>query len=123
VCEDPTRPDPSQRNGTPGKLNCWEFKKCEREPGGAKARELGVCPAAAETRVDGVHGGRNAGRACWALSSTLCGGTTQGTFTARVGSCMKCEFYRLVGRDEGSGRENSMQILARLTRSQPKRTT
>lgn len=27
------------------KLNCWEFKKCGREPGGLKARERGACPA------------------------------------------------------------------------------
>jgi len=25
-------------------LNCWEFKKCGREPGGEKASELGICP-------------------------------------------------------------------------------
>jgi len=29
----------------PGKLNCWEFKKCGRQPGGPKVAELGVCPA------------------------------------------------------------------------------
>jgi hypothetical protein len=27
------------------KLNCWEVKKCGREPGGVKVKELGVCPA------------------------------------------------------------------------------
>jgi hypothetical protein len=26
-------------------LNCWEFKKCGREAGGAKAADSGVCPA------------------------------------------------------------------------------
>ena len=26
-------------------INCWEVKKCGREPGGAKVAELGVCPA------------------------------------------------------------------------------
>jgi hypothetical protein len=26
-------------------VNCWEFKKCGMEKGGAKATELGVCPA------------------------------------------------------------------------------
>src|ERR1017187_5011738 len=26
-------------------LNCWEFKMCGREAGGAKAPALGLCPA------------------------------------------------------------------------------
>jgi len=26
-------------------MNCWEFKKCGREKGGAKAKELGLWPA------------------------------------------------------------------------------
>ncbi|MGE5174112.1 MAG: two-CW domain-containing protein, partial [Betaproteobacteria bacterium] len=28
------------------KLNCWEHKKCGRQPGGHKVAELGVCPSA-----------------------------------------------------------------------------
>ena len=35
------------------KLNCWQVKKCGREPGGAKVAEFGVCPAAAETALNG----------------------------------------------------------------------
>jgi len=42
------------------KPNCWEFKQCGREPGGLLSDELGVCPASTETRLDGVHGGKNA---------------------------------------------------------------
>jgi hypothetical protein len=42
-----------------GGLNWWEFKKCGREPGGAKAAELGICPSASETRVDGINNGKN----------------------------------------------------------------
>jgi len=26
-------------------MNCWEFMKCGREKGGAKATDLGICPA------------------------------------------------------------------------------
>ena len=26
--------------------NCWEVKQCGRQPGGPKAGEFGVCPAA-----------------------------------------------------------------------------
>ncbi len=39
-----------------GKLNCWEFRKCGREPGGIKVHESGVCPAPLEIEVDGIHG-------------------------------------------------------------------
>ena len=49
--------------------NCWEHKKCGREPGGSETESLGVCPAAVESRLDGVHGGRNAGRACWIVGA------------------------------------------------------
>ena len=47
------------------KLNCWEFKKCGRTPGGEKAKDLGVCPVTKEKKLDNIHDGFNAGRACW----------------------------------------------------------
>ena len=96
------------------KQNCWEFKKCGREPGGAKNAELGVCPAATEKRVNRVHGGLNGGRACWALTGTFCGGTVQGTFAAKLKNCMDCEFYKLVSSEEGKGYEGAKAILALL---------
>jgi hypothetical protein len=96
------------------KLNCWEFKKCGREPGGAKVSELGVCPASTETRVNGVNGGRNGGRACWAITGTLCGGKFQGTFASKVGNCLKCEFYQLVGAEEGANHQSARDIIAKL---------
>ena len=96
------------------KLNCWDFKKCGREPDGAKARELGVCPASTETRVNGTNGGTNGGRACWAITGTLCGGKVQGTFSAKVGNCLECEFYQLVGAEEGPNHEGAREILAKL---------
>lgn len=53
------------------KINCWEFKKCGRESGGAHAYDFGVCPAATEKRLNGTHGGKNAGRACWVVAYLL----------------------------------------------------
>ncbi len=96
------------------KLNCWEFKKCGREPGGAKVAELGVCLAATEVRTQGVNGGRNGGRACWALTGTLCGGQVQGTYSMKLGNCLDCEFYRLVATEEGPTHESARDILAKL---------
>jgi hypothetical protein len=63
-------------------MNCWEFKKCGREAGGAKAASLGVCPAYPD------HG-----KNCMRISGTLCGGQVQGTFAMKLGNCMKCDFY------------------------------
>jgi len=82
-------------------VNCWEFKKCKREPGGANADELGVCPAAVESEKDGVNNGKNAGRICWAVTGTLCKGEIQGTFARKVTDCVNCDFYKLVSKEEG----------------------
>ena len=96
------------------KQNCWEFKKCGREPGGAKEKELDTCPAASEMRLDRVNSGKYGGRCCWAVSGTLCGGVIQGAFAAKVGNCMSCEFYRLVVREEGNDYVGVTAILAKL---------
>lgn|SRR5574341_489867 len=82
------------------KTNCWEFKKCGREPGGKKAAELGVCPATTTAGLDGVHGGKNAGRACWVVAGSLCGGKIQGTYAQKLSNCWRCEFMNAVKQDE-----------------------
>ena len=94
--------------------NCWEFKKCGREPNGIKVKELGICPAAIEVRVNGVHGGKNAGRSCWAVAGTFCGGKVQGAYAAKLANCMSCDFYKIVVSEVGTQRVDSMEILARL---------
>ncbi len=94
--------------------NCWEFKKCGREPGGAKAAEMGVCPASIETRTNGIHHGSNGGRSCWAVTGTFCGGKVQGSFATKLVSCMECEFFKMVGKEEAGTFQNSRTILALL---------
>ena len=81
--------------------NCWEFKKCGRQPGGERVADLGLCPASTETRADGLNGGRNGGRICWALTGTLCGGKVQGAFAQKLESCVACDFYQLVRAEQG----------------------
>ncbi len=93
------------------KLNCWELKKCGREPNGIKSVELGVCQAAIDARFDGTHGGRAAGRACWIVSGTLCGGRIQGTFAKKYGNCEKCDFYKRVKSEEGLSFKLSPELL------------
>jgi hypothetical protein len=96
------------------KLNCWQSKKCGREPGGGRVGELGVCPSAVEVRLNGVNGGRNGGRACWAVTGTLCGGKVQGTYATKLTNCLDCEFYALVAAEEGPVHVGAKGILARL---------
>jgi len=94
--------------------NCWEFKKCGREPGGMNVSKLGVCPAAIEKRAHGVNHGKNGGRACWALTGTLCGGVVQGTFAAKLANCMQCGFYKTVTAEEGRDFVAASKILAAI---------
>lgn len=70
-------------------MNCWEFKKCGREAGGAKAVELGVCPAYP-----------NHGNHCARVTGTLCGGKVQGSFALKLKNCMECDFYKSPSYDK-----------------------
>jgi len=99
------------------RLNCWEFKKCGRQPGGANAHHLGVCPASVEESLDGVHDGTNAGRACWVVAGTLCGGTVQGTFGAKYRSCEQCDFYQRTRKEENTKFQFSAVLLSRMRSS------
>ena len=60
-------------------MNCWEFYHCPVE------RQL-LCPAFT----------LSAGRACWLIAGTLCGGTMQGGNAKRLGRCHLCDFYSQV---------------------------
>ncbi len=81
--------------------DCWEVKGCGREPGGSKEAELGTCPAATDAACEGGNHGHMAGRICWSVAGTLCGGQVQGTFAAKRTTCLACEFYGLVNEEEG----------------------
>ncbi len=81
------------------KKNCWEFKNCGREPGGRNVDEFGACPASTDERLNGINGGKNAGRACWVIAGTVCNNKLQGTFAQKFGNCEKCDFFQSV-RDE-----------------------
>ncbi len=97
-----------------GKLNCWQFNGCGREPAGAGVNEHGVCPAATAERLDGVHGGTNAGRACWVVGGTLCNGSVQETFSKKYDSCLDCDFYKKVKAEEASDFQLSAGLFMML---------
>jgi hypothetical protein len=96
------------------KRNCWEFFECGREHGGAKVDELGVCPAAVDTRADGINGGKNGGRACWAIAGSFVGKIAPCPIVMRGKDCLDCEFYRQVAQEEGSDFVTGTEILIRL---------
>lgn len=88
------------------KINCWEYMGCERQPGGRKVSDSGVCPAAVDESFDGINYGKNAGRICWAMAGTCCGGEVQGTFAEKRDSCTGCEFYQMVQEEEATSDSN-----------------
>ena len=94
------------------KLNCWEYHKCGREIGGFKSQELGVCPVAVENSLEGIHNGKCAGRACWVVSGTMCGGEVQGTFAKKFNDCERCDFYKLVRTEEALNFNLAASILS-----------
>ena len=101
--------------------NCWEFKKCGREPGGAKVHELGVCPATSFRGADGFLGGANGGRACAYITGTFCAGTIQGTYADKSKHCEQCAFYQ--GLRLQHGIECSVQSFHSYVRLRAKRDT
>lgn len=79
----------------PGKLNCWEFTNCGREPGGVLADREGVCSVATALHHDGENDGRAGGRVCWKLQrdgniSVVC------SQLRLITICNECAFYRRV---------------------------
>ncbi|MFC1746205.1 two-CW domain-containing protein, partial [Candidatus Riflebacteria bacterium] len=85
-----------------GDMNCWEYKNCGREEGGAKAEELGVCPAYPDHGQD-----------CAQVAGTFCGGVVQGGSKDKIANCIVCDFYNSPhydrGKVKGSGLESYVQ--------------
>jgi serine/threonine protein phosphatase PrpC len=96
------------------KQNCWEYMKCGRQPGGKNADKIGICPASVDATFNGFNRGINAGRICWLVAGTFCGGKPQGTFAEKYVSCRQCKFYRKVHAEEGTTNQSidSMNIFA-----------
>ncbi len=83
-------------------MNCWEFVNCGREPGGDRADDLGVCPAAADRRFDGLNDGINAGRVCWIVAGTENNDRPHCILADRHHPCQECSFYQQVQQSAGT---------------------
>jgi hypothetical protein len=112
--QDLAMPFSARWGGTVEKRNCWEFMECGREPGGEKAAEFGVCPAATETQADGINGGKNGGRACWAIAGSFAGNTAPCPIVTQGEDCLDCTFYKQVVLEEGDDFVTGTEILIRL---------
>ena len=82
------------------KMNCWDFKQCGRQPGGHHTDDLGPCPVASYSALHGMHDGKNAGRACWVVAGSLCGGKIQGNEAQKRSACWECDFLKHVKKEE-----------------------
>lgn len=103
------RPLKGRRKNLP-KANCWEFMECGREPGGDFVDELGLCPASVDPGFEGINEGEKGGRACWAISGTLCLGTVQEGFSSKQCDCERCDFFQLVHLEQGDNFLNTRKI-------------
>jgi c-di-GMP-binding flagellar brake protein YcgR len=83
------------------KTNCWEYKECGLGPGGDRVAKEGLCPAAADAEANGMNGGVNGGRVCWAVTGTFCHGQIQGEFAEKQLGCLRCGFFQHMLRDAG----------------------
>lgn len=102
------------------KLNCWEFKRCGRQPGGINVLGQGGCPAAISQATDGLNDGQCGGRVCWAVSGTFCGGQAQGSFAKKISVCLDCDFYKIVAAEQGDRSESINTILTVLAKAKTK---
>ncbi len=86
------------------KLNCWQYCKCGREPGGERTKDLGICPVTVATSLNGINGGKNGGRICWSIAGTFSPyrrSQLDCLKIKQIKSCLDCEFHQLVLKEEG----------------------
>ena len=93
------------------KKNCWEFHECGREEGGSRIKEKGICPVANANKLNNSNGGTNAGRACWVVAGTYCGGKTSGDYVNKILDCIKCDFYKEVRIEEGANYLKTQELV------------
>jgi len=89
------------RKDEPAPLNCWDFVQCRQGPDSPKP-----CAVATDLASDGVNGGRNGGRLCWAVVGSL-SGNERPFGCAHNTDCLACDFFHLVKSEQG----DSFQFL------------
>lgn len=99
------------------KLNCWEYQGCGLGPLSEDEAPRPVCSAALAEELDGVHGGTNGGRACWAIADTMCEGCEGMTVEEKYATtCRKCALHYRVEIEEGLQLAPVDELRERLAR-------
>jgi hypothetical protein len=81
------------------KLNCWEYKNCNKICSGSAADGKEACPVTKAEYFHGINSGKNGGRMCWYAKKTLSDRKDKGPQAAK---CSQCGFYNEVEKEEGS---------------------
>ncbi len=92
---------------------------CGRQPGGTHTTDSGICRATVEKRLDGTHGGINAGRACWVVAGTAGKGNGSCTFARHGKNCRVCDFYKIVRKEEGDNIRPTFFLMKILEEETP----
>ena len=77
-------------------MNCWEFKKCGREPDGENVSVFGGCPVPVAIGFDGINNGKNGGRSCWIIRESACEQIMRKCCVQELIECRQCGFYASV---------------------------
>jgi hypothetical protein len=71
-------------------------------------------PVTMAERLNGVHEGVAAGRACWVVAGSLCTAEIQGTFAKEFKKCEACDFYIKVHNEECSSFRSPAELLSKI---------
>ncbi len=82
------------------KINCWEFMKCGRQPGGEKTKLSGICNVSTSEKNNTTNHGKNAGRCCWQVSKTNHISTPLQSPVLKLINCLDCDFFKKVKMEE-----------------------
>jgi hypothetical protein len=96
------------------KRNCWDYYRCGKQSKADNGKKHDVCPAYLETKLNGVHDGKNGGRACWIVAGTKCGGIIKRTLIPKFIICNLCDFKKIVMSEESQNfivSDDFMKIL------------
>lgn len=100
------------------KTNCWEFTGCRKKKTDDRFLGRRKCLVPEMSMYDGMHGGKNAGRACWLVADTTCNGDLQLTFSHKLTTCSQCDFYLKVKEEEGNLLDAPLTIVENLCNPQ-----
>ena len=82
--------------------NCWEVMECDCRSVAEDVNGQGPCPASTMVVATGINNGTFGGRACWAIADTFCGNKKSGNCSDIKSTCIECDFYAQVKKEEGA---------------------